>query len=155
MKKFGEVSTDNRIYDMYQDYRADGMSHEDAVLATARNTEYDYEAVEGVLRSYGIHEEKIMNGGETITIQEDVRIPGTDIVLEKGDRIQIEESMFSSTIMDDIKEYMVNSIIDKADPYRSGMAFISELDTAIGDQLDDDTIIDFYRGLAKGLVSLA
>lgn len=167
-----EVSTDDRIYDMYLDYREDGLPPEEAKLSVARATEYDYEAVEDVLQSYNIEESKIMKRNkkenketETITIKEEVQIPGTGVILEKGDKIQvekkeqdsIEESFFSSTYMDDIKELMLNAIIrpNSSEARNAGIAFIQELDIAIGDQVEEDTIARFYQGMKIGLKNMA
>jgi hypothetical protein len=94
-----------------------------------------------------------------IEITEDVSITqedGSTVILEAGDKIRVNESMFSSTIMDDIKEYVVNSIIrpNMGLPYSAGLAFVTELDTAIGDQIDDDTMIEFYKGMQTSLKTM-
>ena len=96
---------------------------------------------------------------KTITIQEETKIPqedGSVVILEAGDKIRINESMFSSMIMDDIKEYIVNSVIrpNMGLPYSAGLAFVTELDTAIGDQIDDDTMVEFYKGMQTSLKTM-
>ena len=96
---------------------------------------------------------------KTITIQEETKIPqedGSVVILEAGDKIRINESMFSSMIMDDIKEYIVNSVIrpNMGLPYSAGLAFVTELDTAIGDQIDDDTMVEFYKGMQTSLKTI-
>lgn len=87
-----EASTDNRVLDMYDDYRMDGMNREDAILAIARNTKLNYDQVEEILQMYNVEENSTKNNTkntELIKITEEVRIPKTDIILEKGDVIRV------------------------------------------------------------------
>lgn len=42
---------------------------------------------------------------KTIKIKEDFRLPGTDVILEKGDKIQVKEDAHSAAL-EMIKDYM-------------------------------------------------
>ena len=101
-----------------------------------------------------------------IEIKEETKIPGTNYVLEAGDRIQIESKkedelkesfFFSAGDINDIKKLIVDRIIrpNIDSEYSAGVAFMRELDAAIGDQLDDDAMIAFYKGLKAGLEDIA
>lgn len=52
-------------------------------------------------------EKKEEKASEEITIEEDVRLPGTDIILEKGDKIRIQEDD-----LEDAKERMTNWTVE-------------------------------------------
>lgn len=49
---------------------------------------------------------------KTITIKEDVRIPGSDIILEKGDKIEIKEANIEPKMTIEIRKYIKSRNID-------------------------------------------
>jgi len=90
--RIAEASRERFSYNavqMFMDYREEGMPFEDAALAVSRYfQELDYGDILRILKDYGFRE-RIKLDKEKIEITEEVRIPGTDILLEKGDGIEV------------------------------------------------------------------
>lgn len=91
-----------------------------------------------------------------IEIPEDVRVPGSDVILEKGDRIKVEsrsknkrsisESVFSDMDMKEIAGIIEREIEGGVDPgavRNTGEAFAGEL---MG-YIDDEYASEFFRGM--------
>ena len=96
-----------------------------------------------------------------VDIKEEVKLPGTNIVLEKGDRIRvlnasIEEAFYRPTLINDLKDIFLNQMImpNQTDLEGAGKDFIVELDSAIGDQVTDEMMIEFYQGMKKALATM-
>lgn len=92
--KLKEATSERKVIEMFRDYVADGMDTESAALAVARGTDLDLEEVDAILKKHGLLEKDMRKKEENnqdyiIEIPEDVKIPGTDIMLEKGDRIRV------------------------------------------------------------------
>lgn len=90
MRKLKERLPTQDIIGAYLGYRdKEKLPRNEAIKATARLYDLEEREVENFLMKNDVQEEK---KEETIfELQDDLRIPGTKIILEKGDRIKIIE----------------------------------------------------------------
>ncbi len=100
---------------------------------------------------------KERNSGREITIREEVKVPGTDVILEKGDRVSVsgrKRKLNERFDFDRFLEDMVDSIQDWNGPYELALDLGGYFSKAVADSgflTERNTERKIIEAFSKGL----
>lgn len=126
---------------IYSFYRMTGNLGS-AISQAAQELDMDVSAVQGVADEYDLTEEFANDPGQAVTLGEEFRVPGTDIILEKGDKILIRKKITESLDQD-----FGRATSQNVDAFKAGQAFGGSLYHALSGNYADEDVANFMAGV--------